>query len=106
MTIKELKEELRSGKWAWPGGYPKYFITSDGTALSFEAVRDEFYHVVRSIKQRSNDGWRVEAVDINWEDPTLYCDHSNERIESAYCESESGLAFLSRLKRYQNRNGN
>jgi len=85
-TTKDLKQSLRSGPYAWPGGYPLYFITSDGAALSFQAVRDNLRAVLSAIKTRSDDGWRVVAVEVNWEDPLLFCDHTGERIESAYAE--------------------
>lgn len=32
--------------------------------------------------------WTIVASEINYEDPTLYCDHCNARIESAYAEDE------------------
>jgi hypothetical protein len=35
-----------------------------------------------------NDGWRVIGCDVNWEDPSLYCDHTGARIPSAYAEEE------------------
>ena len=85
-TTKNLKEHLRKGEYAWPGGYPLYFITTDGAALSFKAVRENLRSVLWSMKNKVNDGWRVCAVDANWEDPSLYCEHTNERIPSAYAE--------------------
>jgi len=88
-TVTDLKATLRNGSYAWPGGYPMYFITSDGGALSFDSVREELRNVVDSIKTKCNDGWRVVACDINWEDGNLVDDHSNERIESAYAEPDT-----------------
>jgi hypothetical protein len=85
-TVKDLKQALRNGPYAWPGGYPLYFITSDGAALSFKAVRENFRCVIWSIKNKVNDGWRVQAMDVNYEDNELYCDHTGEKIESAYAE--------------------
>lgn len=85
-TISDLRRAMRNGPYAWPGGYPLYFITSDGAALSFEAVRENVRLVLESIAHRSDDGWRVVALDINYEDGLLYCDHTNKRIESAYAE--------------------
>lgn len=87
-TTKDLKTALRNGQWAWPGGYPLYFITSDGAALSFDAVRSEYRQVISSIRHRMNDGWRVVAVEINYEDSGLCCDHTGQRIESAYCDDD------------------
>lgn len=80
--LKQLK-----APYAWPGGYPMYFITADGAALSFKAAEAEKAQIVDALLhgQRSS-GWYAEAVDVNWEDGDLYCDHTGERIESAYAE--------------------
>jgi len=88
-TTKELKTQLRAGEYAWPGGYPLFFITSDGESLSFEAVRDNLRSVIHSMRHKSNDGWRVVGCDVNWEDASLYCDHTGKRIGSAYAEEEA-----------------
>lgn len=86
-NTKELKKALRNGPYAWPGGYPLYFICSDGEALSFESVMQEYKHVLRDVRNKESAyGWRVIACDVNWEDENLYCAHSGKRIESAYCE--------------------
>jgi len=86
---KELKTALRAGKFAWPGGYPCFFITDDGCALSFEAVKENFRAVLSSVRNKDRDGWRVISVEINWEDPSLYCEHTGQRIESAYAEDQA-----------------
>ena len=85
-TIQQLQTFIRDGGFAWPGGYPCYALTSDGAALSVDAVKDNYRIIRESMRDDSNDGWRVVAIDINYEDPNLYCDHTGERIESAYCE--------------------
>ena len=87
MTTIQLKTVLRSGAYSWPGCYPLFFITSDGAALSFDSVRANFRAVLWSMRNKVNDGWRVVACEANWEDASLYCDHSGERIESAYAEA-------------------
>ena len=33
-----------------------------------------------------SDGWQLVAIEVNWEDPELFCDHCGSRIESAYAE--------------------
>ena len=86
MTTQELKNYVRSGRYAWPGGYPKYFVMNDGEAMSFDAVQENFRLVLDSVKHKRNDGWRAVACDINWEDANLYCCDSGEKIESAYGE--------------------
>lgn len=85
MNLEQIKKELRLGQFAWPGGYQKYFITDDGAALSFEAVYDNFKSVCQD-HMSGGTGWRVCAVDINYEDDNLICDHTNEKIQAAYGE--------------------
>lgn len=88
-TVSDLKATLRAGEFAWPGGYPLYFITNDGAALSFKTVRKEFRQVLYSIRNQMSDGWRVCCCEVNYENPELYDDHSGERIESAYAEEKA-----------------
>jgi len=85
-TTLEFKNALRSGPYAWPGGYPLFFICDDGGALCCDCARTEAYEVMRSISKKQNDGWRVVGEDINWEDANLHWDHCGDRIESAYGE--------------------
>ena len=75
--------------YAWPGGYPKYAVTSDGAALCKECCRANFRLIAESIRDNPADeygycnGWRVIGTDINWEDE-LACDNCHETIEMAY----------------------
>lgn len=88
MTVDQFNKELES-PYAWPGGYPRYFIMSDGDALSFKAAKENADLIREAIASNSNNGWRVVAVDINWEDHWLTCAHTGELIESAYGEDEN-----------------
>jgi hypothetical protein len=93
MTLSEIKTALRSGQYAWPGGYPLYFVTDDGAALSFKAVRQEWREVVSAhLRGDLRGGWHVYAVDANWEDADLYCEHTGEQIECAYGVDVDGEA--------------
>ena len=88
-TVADLKKELRDGAYAWPGGYPKYFIQSGGDAISFDAVKANFRTIIEAMTtERDRSGWAVVGVDCNWEDPELYCSVTNKRIESAYAEPD------------------
>jgi hypothetical protein len=86
-TTNQLKAQLRSGEFAWPGGYQLYFITDDGAALSFEAVRENLKSVIWSIRHKVSDGWRVIGCEVNWEDASMTFAHTGEPIESAYGEA-------------------
>ena len=87
-TVNEFRAALEAGKWAWPGSYPVYFICADGEALSFEAAEANKMLIENAIRDRDSDDWRVIGYEVNWEDPCLFCAHTNERIESAYAEDE------------------
>lgn len=86
-TIADFRRDIRQ-PYAWPGGYPRFFIASDGEALSFAAARENVRTILDSIHNRHSDGWRIVGCEINWEDAELFCSHTNKRIESAYAEPE------------------
>lgn len=94
-TVADLDKAIDDGPYAWPGGYPMYFITCDGDALSHQTVMEEYDIITESIQDYEADnsvpcdGWRVIASDINWEDPELYDGHTGDRIESAYAEDDA-----------------
>lgn len=84
-SVADLKAALRYGQYVWPGGYPCYFITTDGGALTFGTVRKELRRVMEAVAGRHVDsGWCVCVTDVNYEDEELYDDHTGEKIESAY----------------------
>jgi hypothetical protein len=81
MTTKELKDSLRKGRYAWPGGYEKIYITDDGAILCDPCVRKEFAQIIRAIKYGYRDGWRVGGVDtVEEADERIVCDHCSEII--------------------------
>ncbi len=81
----EIKNAIRN-KYAWPGGYPLHLVTSDCETLCITCGKKEYKQIAYATRHTLNDGWRVVAADINWEDPDLYCCHCDARIESAYAE--------------------
>lgn len=80
----ELRATIRNGPYAWPGGYPLFLLFSDGATLCFKCAESEYFSLAYSMKHRRNDGWRVVACDINYEDDSMYCAHCGTRIEPAY----------------------
>ncbi len=87
-TTSDFKATLRNGAYTWPGGYPMFFSMRDGEALCFDCAKREARLIIRSIRERPNDGWRVEGCDINYEDNDLYCCHCDSKIESAYGDDD------------------
>lgn len=87
MNVQTLAKIVRSGPYAWPGGYPMYYVTADGAALSHKSVLANYGQIADAIRTgHRSGGWYVEGADINYEDASLYCDDTGERIPSAYAE--------------------
>ncbi len=82
-TVHDLRIAARH-PYAWPGGYPTYFVCDDGGALCHDCVSKERRQILNSVAHKINDGWRVVALDINYEDSDLYCNHCEAQIEAAY----------------------
>lgn len=84
-TISDFRAAMRNGPYAWPGGYPMFFWTADGGALSFAAVKKNRRIILEAIAgDCRSSGWRVNALEINWEEQDLFCDHTGQKIEAAY----------------------
>jgi hypothetical protein len=89
VTLADVKAALRAGPYAWPGGYQLFFITRDGAALSFAAVREQFRNVCWDFLEDASTGWRIDGLDINYEDADLRCDHTGELIPAAYADPDA-----------------
>ena len=69
-------------KYAWPGGYPVFYITS-----SMDIACDK--HATETVYGEGFDGEKIVDADVNWEDTGLYCEFGeSHRIASAYGEDE------------------
>jgi hypothetical protein len=89
-NVKDFGEALKDGPYAWPGGYPLFFVTADGEALAFSTAWEERSIIVQALLNNDQrGGWYVIGTDINWEDPELMDDHTGKRIESAYAEDQA-----------------
>ncbi len=87
-TSSDFRRAMRNGAYAWPGGYPLYFICADGKALSFASAKANRRLILSATHNRDDAQWRVVGVEINWENDSLYCADTGAKIESAYGESE------------------
>lgn len=59
--------------YAWPGGYPLFYISKQNNICCPECAN-------REVDQSDE----IIAMDINYEDDDLYCDDCGKKIESAY----------------------
>jgi len=100
-TVHDFVRALEEGPYAWPGGYPLFFTTSDGGALAFGTAWEERRLIAEAIRDKDRSGWRVVDVDVNWEDPELFDDHAGGRIESAYAEDDAKGDYIKMPKGYK-----
>jgi hypothetical protein len=82
-AINAIKDIIRA-PYAWPGGYPKYLLLSDGECLCKACARSEYRRVLRATRDADQSGWDVVGSDINWNDAGATCAHCYAAIESAY----------------------
>jgi hypothetical protein len=83
-SISDFRRAMRNGPYAWPGGYPLYFVMADGEALSFRAANENRRSIIEALAHGNAKDWQPVAFEINWEDADLWCAHRSEKIESAY----------------------
>ena len=66
--------------YAFPGGYPIFYITTQGAILCPDCANEED----QDPDVRDDDP--ILAYIVNYEDPELICDNCNAWIECAYCD--------------------
>ena len=80
MNRAKLQEFIRSGGFAWPGGYQCALLMADGEVIDARAARENY----RLIRRETGQDWTPVKVFIHWEGDPLYCAHSGREIPSAY----------------------
>lgn len=80
-SINKLKACLRAGEYTFPGSYRLFFITEDGSCLSFSAVLDNLQEIYYSMMHNMRDGWSIVGLGcVNESDEDIYCDHTSELL--------------------------
>jgi len=80
-SINKLKACLRAGEYTFPGSYRLFFITEDGSCLSFSAVLDNLQEIYYSMMHNMRDGWSIVGLGcVNDSDEDIYCDHTSELL--------------------------
>lgn len=86
-TVKDFETCLKNGSYAWPGGYPIYYVCHDGATLCPKCVNKYKKEIKSAIKSGDKrDSWNVAGCDINFEDENMICEQCNKQIPSAYGE--------------------
>ena len=84
-------------KYAWPGGYPVFYLCCAGFREESGELnlsrydRGEFVCCADCLADPRNEAIAV-ATDINYEDTQLFCEVCNKRIESAYADNQTNAS--------------
>jgi len=75
--------------YAFPGGYPMYYLAADYGVLCPACVNANRELIEKADPDcPSDDQWRLIAADINYEGDSLVCENCGAQIEAAYSEEE------------------
>lgn len=85
--------DLKPIKYAWPGGYPVYYLAREGyrndETGELELSRYDRSEFVCCPDCAAAKAERILiASDINYEDPDMTCEVCSRRIESAYADDK------------------
>jgi hypothetical protein len=86
-TARNTLVSLIKHPYAWPGGYERMMITTDGVLLCSECVRKEARRIMADIRDGYATGWMpggtcYEAIspDCTPDDCKTYCDHCGKEV--------------------------
>jgi hypothetical protein len=84
-SISDFRQVIRIGPYAFPGGYPLFFLMADGETCSFKALKDKSNRrvILEALRDKNDKQWQPIYLHINYEGD-LTCAHTNEPIERAY----------------------
>lgn len=69
--------------YAWPGGYPIYYLFADGEVCCPDCANGENGSQAHEDRDGDHD-WLLVGQQVHYEGETLACVHCNRQIESAY----------------------
>jgi len=96
MDVKEMKRRMNAKKlrdencefpaFAWPGGYPLFYLMEDGEVICPKCANeeDEVYADEDPAPETPDRQWHIVDSDAHWEGLPLICANCNAEIHSAY----------------------
>lgn len=83
----ELIDDVIKNPYAWPGGYLRIGITSDGGILCPNCIKNNKKLIIDSISSNADDGWRIEAIGILHHTFETEWNMATEEYFPEYCEN-------------------
>lgn len=92
MNLTETLQAIRDGSpetepfahFSFPGAYPIYYLTRIGDVLCPACANKN----KELCADPSDSEFHIVAMDCNFEDVNLYCEHCNESIAAAYADEQ------------------
>ena len=88
MTTLNRDDDGKLPAFAWPGGYPIYYVTRDGGELCPKCANGE--NGSEAAESHDDAQWELAGQGLHWEGDPLMCAHCGSEIESAYGAIEDG----------------
>jgi hypothetical protein len=100
MSSQEKMQQVRDDndgefpKYAWPGGYPIYYLLGDNEPLCADCANGQngseaTHRLTDKDGQATDSQWLIVAYEIHYEGAPISCAQCNTQIESAYGNPES-----------------
>lgn len=86
-SINSVKNIIRE-PYAWPGGYNKVLVMTDGESLCADCVKDNYRIILRATRDHDRSGWGAVGAEIHWEGPAIHCANCNKEMPSEYGDPE------------------
>lgn len=80
--------------FAWPGGYPLYYLFADGGVCCPDCANKEIVRIDEEMSEAGRKprvqcgGYALAGVEANYEDPLLTCDNCGKFIDPAYLDEK------------------
>jgi hypothetical protein len=84
-SVNAVKDIIRA-PYAWPGGYAKVLVMTDGESMCAACVKENYRSILRSTRDNDRSGWQAYAAYIHWDGVPLQCANCNTDMPSEYGE--------------------
>ncbi len=75
--------------YAWPGGYPIYYVCQDGGTLCPTCANGgngSIAYIGNSSDGIEDAQWHIVGQEVNYEVESLFCDNCNAKVDAAYVD--------------------
>jgi hypothetical protein len=91
-SINAVKDMIRA-PYAWPGGYSKVLVMSDGESMCAQCVKENYKLILRATRDNdSRSGWAALYEAVHWEGAPLQCANCNQDMPSEYGDPDAADA--------------